>query len=89
VSTAFAAAPYFWLTMLALAVVTTFLAWVTEHAPDPLAAERARDFDAHVDQALAVAEPTPIGDSVARDLGDLWAVETVDDCVWLWGDRRP
>jgi hypothetical protein len=49
----------------------------------------APGFDAHVDQALSVAEPTPIGDSVARDLSDLWAVETVDDCVWLWGDRRP
>jgi hypothetical protein len=59
-------------------------AWL---AADPLAAERARDFDAHVDQALAVAESTPIGDSVARDLGDLWAVETVDDCRYLWGER--
>jgi hypothetical protein len=47
----------------------------------------APDFDAHVDQALSVAEPTPIGDSVARDLGDLWAVETVDDCRYLWGER--
>jgi hypothetical protein len=54
---------------------------------DPLADERARDFDAHVDQALAVAEPTPIGDPVARDLGDLWAVETVDDVQYLWGER--
>jgi hypothetical protein len=53
--------------------------------PDPLAAERARDFDAHVDAALAVA--TPIYDSVARDLGDLWAVETVDDVLWLWGAK--
>jgi hypothetical protein len=46
-----------------------------------------RDFDAHVDQALAVAAPTPIGDSVARDLGDLWAVESVDDVLWLWGSK--
>jgi hypothetical protein len=46
-------------------------------APDPLAA--------HVDAALAVA--TPIYDAVARDLGDLWAVETADDVLWLWGER--
>jgi hypothetical protein len=59
----------------------------TRLADDPLAAERARDFDAHVDAALAVAESTPIGDAVARDLGDLWAVETADDVLWLWGER--
>jgi hypothetical protein len=59
----------------------------TRLAADPLAAERARAFDAHVDAALEVAESTPIGDSVARDLGDLWAVETADDALWLWGER--
>jgi hypothetical protein len=61
-------------------LITCAVVWVCR-------AERTPDFDAHVDQALAVAEPTPVGDSVARDLGDLWAVETVDDCRYLWGER--
>jgi hypothetical protein len=60
-------------------LITCAVVWVCR-------AERT-DFDTHVDQALTVAEPTPIGDSVARDLGDLWAVETVDDVQYLWGDR--
>jgi hypothetical protein len=61
----------------------TLTSWMV---PDDLPPPFPRDFDAHVDQALAVAEPTPVGDSVARDLGDLWAVETVDDCRYLWGE---
>lgn len=29
--------------------------------------------------------PTPIYDSVRRDLADLHAVESVDDVLYLWG----
>jgi hypothetical protein len=68
-----------------LADAARFLA--TAVAADYLAEARARAFDAHVDAALELAAPTPIADAVASDLGDLWAVETVEDVRYLWGER--
>jgi hypothetical protein len=65
-----------------LADVAHFIA--TAVAADYLA-ERARAFDAHVDAALALAAPTPIADAVAADLGDLWAVETYEDFLYVTG----